>query len=137
MVQLEQSLTFQGECEDAIDLYVSAFDANITSLIRFDDTGAPHPASMANKIASAELSIFDMTLRMSDGYGDASAAGWPSVGIALVMPESSVRQAVAVLSGPRANWWAADVALDTSSAVEVVDPYGVLWCLAARPPLAA
>jgi len=39
MARLEQRLTYPGDCEDAIDLYVSAFDANIRSLIRFHDTG--------------------------------------------------------------------------------------------------
>lgn len=137
MVQLEQSLTFQGDCEDAIDLYVSAFDANITSLIRYDDTGAPCPAAMADKIASAELVIFDTTLRLADGYGDEGPSGWPIVGIALLMTDSAMRQAVSVLSGPQPDWWTRDQLIDTSATVEVIDPHGVLWCLGSLPPLAA
>jgi len=137
MVQLEQSLTFQGDCEDAIDLYVSAFDANITSLIRYNDTGSPHPPALANKIASAELAIFDTTLRLADGYGEHGGRGWPVVGIALLMPDAAMRQAISVLSGPRSDWWARDQAIDTSATVEVVDPHGVLWCLGSLPPVAA
>jgi PhnB protein len=136
VVQLEQNLTFQGDCEDAIDLYVSAFDANITSLIRYRDTDQPHPAAMAHKIASAELTIFDATLSMADGRGE-GGSGSPAVGIALQMPDDAIRQAVTVLSGSRASWWLPDNAVDTTAVVEIVDPHGVRWCFSGLPPLAA
>lgn len=128
MTRLQQHLDFGGDCEEAIDLYVSAFDANILSMVRFGETDLPHPESMARKIVSAELAIFGVRLTVCDELEVDPDLTLPIHGIALALPQPAMRQAVSILSGPQPPWTSGDISFAGTSHVEVEDPFGVLWC---------
>src|SRR3569623_1984235 len=70
-MQVQAYLFFDGRCEEALEFYRQALDAEVTMLMRFKDSPEPHDSStMApgseNKVMHANLRIGDTAEMTSD-----------------------------------------------------------------------
>ncbi len=71
-MHIEPYLFFNGRCEEAVEFYKKALDAEVTMLMRFKDSPEPHPPGMLppgseNKIMHVSLRIGDTAVMASDG----------------------------------------------------------------------
>src|SRR5258706_16117742 len=69
---IEPYLFFNGRCEEAVEFYKKALDAEVLMMMRFKESPEPHPAGMLppgsdNKIMHVSLRVGDTTLMASDG----------------------------------------------------------------------
>jgi PhnB protein len=65
-------LFFDGRCEEAIEFYRKAVDAQVEMLMRFKDNPDPQPGSMPpgaeNKVMHVSMRIGDTSVMASDGH---------------------------------------------------------------------
>jgi PhnB protein len=66
-------LMFDGRCEEALDFYKKAVDAEVDMMMRFKESPEPMPAGMVppggeNKIMHASFRIDGAMIMASDGY---------------------------------------------------------------------
>ena len=71
-MQVQPYLHFNGRCQEAIDFYRKALDAEVTMLMHFKDCPEPQQNSMISpknkdKVMHAALKIGDTTVFASDG----------------------------------------------------------------------
>ena len=71
-MQVQPYLFFDGRCEEALEFYRSALDAEVTMLMRFKDNPEPNEQCMAppgseNKVMHASFRIGDTEMMASDG----------------------------------------------------------------------
>jgi PhnB protein len=70
-MNIEPYLFFNGRCEEAIEFYKRALDAQVVNLMRFSDspepTQMPLPPGSENKVMHAMLRIGESNVMMSDG----------------------------------------------------------------------
>ncbi len=71
-MQVQPYLFFEGRCEEALTFYRSALDAEVLTLMRFNESPEPMPADMCppgseNKVMHASFRIGETTLFASDG----------------------------------------------------------------------
>ncbi len=66
MASVTPYLTFNGNCEEAIEFYCEALDGDIVSLQRFGDVPDMAPADMADKIMHCVLAADDVIIMASD-----------------------------------------------------------------------
>lgn len=85
---IQPYLFFDGRCEEALDFYKRALGAEVTMLMRFEESPEPPqaecmPPGNGNKVMHASFRIGDSELMASDGY----CQGKPSFqGFALSLP---------------------------------------------------
>lgn len=97
-------LFFDGRCEEAIEFYKSALDAQVGMLMRFKDSPEPHrpegqPPGSENKVMHAQLSIGQTVLLMSDGRSNAGKPRFDGFALSLaVATEAEAEQRFAALS---------------------------------------
>ncbi|HTQ52084.1 MAG TPA: VOC family protein [Candidatus Acidoferrales bacterium] len=65
-------LFFNGRCEEAIEFYKKALDAEVDMLLRFKESPEPHqpgmvPPGSENKVMHASFRVGDTQIRASDG----------------------------------------------------------------------
>ena len=71
-MQVHTYLNFDGRCEEALDFYREALGAEVTSLMRFEDspeTAAAHPDVAGDRVLHATFRIGETTLWAMDGPG--------------------------------------------------------------------
>ena len=71
-MKVQPHLFFEGRCEEAIDFYRGALGAEVTALMRFNESPDPPPPGMVppgseNKVMHAAFRIGDTTVMASDG----------------------------------------------------------------------
>ena len=70
-MNVEPYLFFEGRCEEAIEFYKRALQAEVVMLMRFTDspepTQMPLPPGSENKVMHATVRIGDTNVLMSDG----------------------------------------------------------------------
>jgi len=68
-MRVEPYLSFDGRCEEALDLYKRALGAEVTMLVRFKDTpqSASTPPGGEDKVAHASVRVGDTVFMASDG----------------------------------------------------------------------
>lgn len=71
-MKVQPHLFFEGRCEEAIDFYRGALGAEVTALMRFNESPNPPPPGMVppgseNKVMHAAFRIGDTTVMASDG----------------------------------------------------------------------
>src|SRR6476646_10690235 len=70
---IEPYLNFDGRCEEAIEFYKKALGAEVTMLMRNNESPEPHPPGMMapgteNKVLHASLRVGGSNIMASDGY---------------------------------------------------------------------
>lgn len=94
-MHMQPYLFFDGRCEEALEFYRTALGAEISFLMRFNESPEPHqpgmlPPGSENKVMHASVRIGETTLSASDGR----CQGRPSFqGFALSLIPSSVPEA--------------------------------------------
>lgn len=71
-MQIQPYLFFDGRCEEAIEFYRDALDAEVTMLMRFKESPEPHPPDLVppgtgDKVMHASIRIGDSIVLASDG----------------------------------------------------------------------
>lgn len=71
-MKVQPYLFFEGRCEEAIDFYRGALGAEVTALMRFNESPDPPPPGMVppgseNKVMHAAFRIGDTTVMACDG----------------------------------------------------------------------
>ena len=69
-MQVQPYLDFNGRCEEAVEFYRRALEAEVTALHRFKDSPDPsmNSPTTADKIMHVSLRIGDNTVSASDGH---------------------------------------------------------------------
>ena len=72
-MQVQSYLFFDGRCEEALNFYKAALDAQVTMLMRFKESPEPPrpgmtPPGSENKIMHSAFRIGDTILMASDGH---------------------------------------------------------------------
>lgn len=91
-MKVEPYLFFDGRCEEAIEFYRSAVDAEVMALMRFGESPEPEACSGAgaDKVMHANLRIGESVVMVSDGRCE----GHPDFqGFALTIPFASEAEA--------------------------------------------
>lgn len=130
-------LTFQGNCEEAMNLYVKAFKLEILEIIRFADLPpvSTHtiPEGYMNKILQARMKIGDGFIRLSDCSPGGKLKDPESERISLAIEASvdEVKHAFATLAETgRIGMPLAETFYSPCAGV-VFDKFGVMWNLVA------
>lgn len=92
-MQLEPYLFFNGRCEDALEFYRTALNAEVTLLLRFKDSPEPPPPGTMppgsdNKIMHANLRIGNTAVMVSDGPCDGQP-GFQGFALSLAVPNEA------------------------------------------------
>jgi PhnB protein len=71
-MQVEPYLFFDGNCEEALNFYRTTLGAEITMLMRFEESPEPHPPGMLppgaeKKVMHASFKIGNSSIMASDG----------------------------------------------------------------------
>lgn len=71
-MQVQPYLFFDGRCEEAIEFYRKALDAEVTMLMHYKDSPEPHepgmiPPGAENKVMHASFRVGETTVMASDG----------------------------------------------------------------------
>ncbi|MFH0350451.1 MAG: VOC family protein [Chromatiales bacterium] len=132
-------LFFDGRCEDAIEFYRKALDAEVEMLMRFKDSPEPPqpgmvPPGSENKVMHASFRIGDTSVMASDGY----CTGKPSFqGFTLsltVGDEAEAERYFNVLAdGGKVNMPLAKTFFSPSFGM-VADRFGVSWMVLVAMP---
>ncbi|UZR27767.1 VOC family protein [Methylococcus mesophilus] len=132
-MQVKSYLFFDGRCEEALDFYRKALDAEVTMLKRFkekpdasEEYGAPTSGS-EDKIMHCEFRIGETAVRASDGrcQGQPSFQGF---GLLLSVPdEASAEQTFNALTEGGQVQMPLGKTFFSPLFGMVVDRFGVLW----------
>lgn len=121
-------LTYAGDCGQAIDLYVAAFNADVQSLVTFSETDMIVPPGMDERVASAVLVVGDTSLHLADTLRHDPMRPEPQVSLLLECDLNMFRQAQRVLL--EGGSWLPTMIRDANRAsCRVVDRFGVTWQL--------
>ena len=78
-MQVEPYLMFNGRCEEAINFYTKAINAEVVYMMRFKDSPDPQPPGMLppgseNKIMHMNFRVGDSSIMASDGQCNGTAS---------------------------------------------------------------
>jgi PhnB protein len=135
---VEPYLNFDGRCEEALDFYRSALGAEVTMLMRYNDSPEPCapgmvPPGAENKVMHASFRIGESTLMASDCHcqGKTSFEGFS---LSITAPTASVADR---LFGELAHSGQIKMPLGKTFFSErfgvVVDKFGVSWMIIVLP----
>ena len=69
-MKLYPYLNFNGNCEEALNFYKSAFDADITQLGRYGDSPMESPDEVKDKIIHGRVQFGDVIIMASDAMNE-------------------------------------------------------------------
>ena len=129
--QIQPYLFFAGRCQEAIDFYRHALDAQVEMLMRYDESPEPAPpgrlpAGFESKIMHCSLRIAGNVIMASDGCDEQSK--FSSFSLAMSVPtEADVDRIFAALAEggqvqmpPAKTFWSPRYGM-------VTDRFGVNW----------
>ncbi len=137
-MKLRNYLTYQGTCEEAIELYKRALKLEPLQIMRFSDMPTSPdfqiPEEFQNKIAQATMSFGDDFIRMSDCGPGQPLNDQESERLSIVVEASveEIQHAFAVLAEEGRVGMALEHTFYSPCAGVVFDKFGVMWNLAAQ-----
>jgi PhnB protein len=99
-MQVQTCLNYNGPCEEALDFYRQAFDAEVTTLMWFKDSPDPTMVSAGseNKVMHSSFRVGDTIVLASDGRCQGQT-NFQSISLTLTVPdEAAAEQRSAALS---------------------------------------
>ena len=137
-MKIRPYITFDGECNEALELYKRAFKTDTLQVMRFSDL-PPNPTvtipkEYENRIVQATLKLGDNFIRMSD-CGPQQSLDAPKserVTIAAEMSADQVKYAFDVLAEQGCVTMPLEKTFYSPAAGDVVDKFGVIWRLVAQ-----
>jgi PhnB protein len=137
-MQVQPYLFFEGRCEEALDFYRQALDAQVDMLMRFKESPeAPPPGAVApgseEKVMHASFRVGDSTLMASDG-GCSGRSGFQGITLSLSLADAAdaERRFAALADGGEVQmplgptFWSPAFGM-------VVDRFGVSWMVNVTP----
>ena len=137
-MQVQPYLFFEGRCEEALEFYRQALDAQVEMLMRFKESPeAPPPGAVApgseDKVMHASFRVGDTTLMASDG-GCSGRSGFQGITLSLNLADvaEAERRFAALAAGGEvqmplgATFWSPAFGM-------VVDRFGVSWMVNVSP----
>jgi PhnB protein len=137
-MQVQPYLTFNGRCEEALDFYRKAVDAEVTALMRFKEAPEPHPPGMIppgyeNKVMHSSFRIGDTTVMATDGgCGDGSGFQGFSLTLSVADEAEAKRRFAALSEGGQVQMPLAKTFFASSFGV-LADRFGVSWMVIVMP----
>lgn len=128
-MQLDPYLYFNGRCDEAVQFYVRALGAKVTSMSRFKDSPDPRmcPPGMEQKVMHASLQIGQSSIMVSDGEckGNGGFAGF-SLAIAAESEAEAERVFAGLSEGGKVQMPLAKTFFSPRFGM-VADRFGVSW----------
>lgn len=131
--QVQPYLSFNGRCEEAIEFYRGAINAQVVALLRFKDVqGQPAgrvPPGSENKIMHAAFKVGETTVLASDGECSESAQ-FEGISLTLMAPsnEEAERLFAALADGGQVKMPLAQTFFSSRFGM-VTDRFGVTWMI--------
>jgi PhnB protein len=137
-MQVQPYLNFDGRCEEAIEFYRRVLGAEVTTLMRFQDSPEPCapgmvPPGTENKVMHASFRIGDTTVLASDCH----SGGQPSFqgfSLSLTLPDGARAERVfgALADGGRVQMPLGKTFFASHFGL-VADRFGVSWMIYVAP----
>ncbi|MFK3677473.1 VOC family protein [Microbacterium sp. NPDC090218] len=127
-MRISPHLLFSGDCRHAIDLYVSAFNADVRSLSTYLELDMAVPPGMEDRIAAAMLTLGNVYVRLSDTLGHDAAERGRRVLMLVEGTAPQIQQAQEVLLEEGAQLPTLSPGSGRPSST-VCDRFGVVWQL--------
>lgn len=131
-MQVQPYVYFDGRCEEALEFYRGALDAEVTMLMRFGESPDPQPPGMLppgaeNKVMHASFRIGESTVLASDGQcgGQANFQGF-GLSITLSSDAECERRFAALADGGQVRMPLGKTFFASRFGM-VLDRFGVLW----------
>lgn len=137
-MKIRPYLTYNGECNEAIDLYKRAFHTEVLQILRFGDMPPdPNfaiPEDFKDRVLQCTLAFGDDFIRLSDcGPGhDLNAPESERISLAIEAPIEAVRHAFAVLAEEGSVGIPLAETFYSPLAGVVFDKFGVMWNFVAQ-----
>ncbi len=131
-------LTFQGNCQEALELYKKAFKTDVNEIMTFGQmpqdpaNPMPIPDHMKNCVLQATIQMGDNYIRCSDTFGEINAQPSELVSIAVEGSVELTKHAFTVLSEGGKVSAPLQEAFFSPCYGSVIDKFGVKWELAAQ-----
>ncbi len=139
-MHIQPYLFFEGRCEEALDFYKQAIDAQVEFLMRYDDNPSPPQQSMipsgnGRKIMHAEARVGDTSILASDGMctGNADFQGF-SLTLTVANEAEARRRFEALAEGGKVTMPLAESFFSPSFGM-LVDRFGVNWMVIVPQPM--
>jgi len=131
-MQIQSYLFFDGRCEEAIEYYRKALGAEVTMLLRFQDSPEPPqpgmvPPGSGNKVMHSSFRIGETTVMASDGHcqGKPSFQGF-SLSLTVPNEAEADRKFAALADGGQVRMPLARTFFSPRFGM-VADRFGVSW----------
>jgi len=127
-VSISPHLTYAGDCQQAIDLYVSAFNADVQSMSTYAEARIPTPPGMDDRVASAVLVFGGGHVHLADSLGHDAVKTGSRVALLVEGASPQIQQAQDVLleEGSRLPRLSPGTGSFTCT---ILDRFGVTWQL--------
>jgi PhnB protein len=137
-MRVEPYLFFDGRCEEAIEFYRKALDAEVTMLMRYKESPEPPPPGMMppgseNKVMHSNLRIGETMVMASDGncQGKPSFQGF-SLSVTAPNPAEAERMFAALADGGQVQMPLGKTFFSPCFGM-VADRFGVSWMIIVTP----
>ena len=134
-MQVEAYLFFEGRCEEALDFYRQALDAEVTTLLRYKESPDPNmaPAGAEDKVMHAVVRFGNTTIMASDGMcsGNLAFQGF-SLSLTLTNKDKAERLFKALSDGGQVQMPLAETFFSPLFGM-VADRFGVSWMIILAP----
>jgi PhnB protein len=135
---IQPYLFFNGRCEEAIDFYRSALDAEVLMLMRFKESpDAPPPGMIPpgwdDKVMHSCIRVGETMLMASDGCGSGPAIGGFSLSLTLPSAEEVDRAFAALADGGQVQMPLGETFWSPRFGM-VTDQFGVGWMVTLPVP---
>jgi len=135
---VQSYLFFDGRCDEAIEFYRRALDAEVTMLLRFKDNPEPEKAggitpSTEDKVMHAQMRIGDTVILASDGRctGQPDFKG-SALALTVADEAEAERRFAALADGGQVTMPLANTFFSTRFGM-LSDRFGVAWMVLVRP----
>lgn len=132
-MKIRPYLTFNGQCNEAIDLYKRAFQTKVMQILRFGDMpsnpGFPIPENYKDRVVQCTLALGDDFIRLSDcGPGhELNEVESERISLAIEASVEAVRHGFAMLAEERRVGIPLAETFYSPLAGVVLDKFGVMW----------
>ena len=137
-MKVEPYLFFNGHCDEAVEFYKKALDAEVTMLMRFKESPEPHPPGTVppgaeNNVMHASFRIGDTTVMASDGCstGETNFQGI-TLSLAVANEADAERRFAALAEGGKVQMPLAKTFWSPRFGM-VTDRFGVAWMVSVAP----
>lgn len=137
-MKIRPYLTFNGQCQEALNLYSSAFQKEALQIMRFsqlpENPEMPVPESQKDWIIQATFPFGDDFMRMSDCMGDhlLNEASTERISINLECSPAEAKYVFAVLSEEGTVGIPLAETFYSPCAGVVFDKFGIMWNITAQ-----